>query len=406
VTGEVALSLLLLVGAALLAQSFLQLRSTDPGFITSRLLTLEIRVPDYHYGKFAEGAKNEGRVRLYEELERRLSALPGVESAAVASKLPVKHSPNPWGISIEGRPAPPPGSQEGGAALSRKTGHYHHGSVAINRVTSGYASTLGLRLLRGRLLGEGDTADAPMVALISDTTARKYWPNEDPIGQRFTVDYTSWFPKMTVVGVVADIKTDRLDKPQYPEIYWPQAQAPSANARILIRTKVDPDALAGAVREEIGKIDRDLPVQEMSSMDGVIANTLWRARLAAWLFGLFAALTVALAAAGLYGVLSYSVGQRTQELGLRMALGARGSDVLRLVIGEGMRLVVIGLAVGLTAAAMFSRLLASQLYGVKATDALTFAGVSLLLAVVALFACYIPARRAAKTDPMVALRQE
>ncbi|MCI0390434.1 MAG: ABC transporter permease, partial [Acidobacteria bacterium] len=405
VTGEVALSLLLLVGAGLLAQSFIHLQRTDPGFITSRLLTLEIRVPDYRYGKFAEGTKNEGRIRLYDELERRLSSLPGVESAAIASKLPVKHGPNPWGISIEGRPAPPPGSQEGGAALSRKTGRYHHGSVAINRVTPGYARTLGLRLLHGRLLNEGDTSAAPMVALISDTTARKYWPSGDPIGQRFTVDYTSWFPKMTVVGVVADIKTDRLDKPQYPEIYWPQAQAPSANARILIRTKVDPDALASAVRDKIGKIDRDLPVQEMSSMDGVIADTLWRARLAAWLLGLFAALAVALAAAGLYGVLSYSVSQRTQELGLRMALGARKSDVLRLVIGEGMRLVVIGLAVGLTAAAVFGRLLASQLYGVKANDPPTFVAVSLLLVCVAFVACFIPARRAAKTDPIIALRR-
>jgi putative ABC transport system permease protein len=370
------------------------------------LLTLEIRVPDYRYGKFAEGTKNEGRVRLYEELERRLSALPGVESAAVASKLPVKHGPNPWGISIEGRPAPPPGSQEGGAALSRKTGRYHHGSVAINRVTSGYARTLGLRLLRGRLLDEHDTADAPMVALISDTTARKYWPNEDPIGQRFTVDYTSWFPKMTVVGVVADIKTDRLDKPQYPEIYWPQAQAPSANARILIRTKADPESLTAAVRDEIGRINRDLPTLEVSAMDGVIAGTLWRPRLAAWLLGLFASLAVVLSAAGLYGVLSYSVSQRTHELGLRMALGAGTGDVLRLVIGEGMRLVVVGLAAGLMAAFALSRFLANQLYGVKATDPLTFVGVAILLAGVAFVACYVPARRAAKTDPMVALRHE
>lgn len=279
-------------------------------------------------------------------------------------------------------------------------------SRAINRVTSGYARTLGLRLLRGRLLDEHDTADAPMVALISDTTARKYWPNEDPIGQRFTVDYTSWFPKMTVVGVVADIKTDRLDKPQYPEIYWPQAQAPSASARILIRTKVDPESLTAAVRDEIGRIDRDLPMLEVSAMGGVIADTLWRPRLAAWLLGLFASLAVALASAGLYGVLSYSVSQRTQELGLRMALGARQSDVLRLVIGEGMRLVAVGLAAGLAAAFALSRFVASQLYGVKATDPSTFVGVALLLACVALLACWLPARRAAKTDPMVSLRHE
>jgi putative ABC transport system permease protein len=401
---EVAMSLTLLVGAGLLVQSFIRLQHTDPGFVASRLLTLEVPTPDYRYGKYETGGKNAPRARLYEQLEQRLSALPGVESAAVASKLPVKHGPNPWGISIEGRPAPPADS-EGGVARANKAGLYNHGSVAINRITPGYARTLGLRLLRGRLFDERDTADAPMVALISDTTARKYWPNEDPIGRRFTVDYTSWFPKMTIVGVVADIKTDRLDKPQYPEIYWPMAQAPSASARILIRTKADPKSLSAAVREEIGRIDRDLPVSEMKAMEGVIADTLWRPRLAAWLLGLFASLAVALAAAGLYGLLSYSVSQRTQEIGLRMALGAQSRDVLRLVIGEGMRLVGIGLAVGLAATFALSRLVASQLYGVNATDPLTFGGMALLLACVALLACWLPARRAAKTDPMTALRR-
>lgn len=406
VAGEVALSLVLLVGAGLLLQSFIRLQRTDPGFATSRLLTMEMRVPDYRYGKFVEGQKNEGRVRLYEQLEQRLSALPGVEAAAVASKLPVKHGPNPWGISIEGRPAPPPGASGDSTARSNKTGLFNHGSIAINRITPNYARTLGLRLLRGRLLDERDTADKPMVALISETTARKYWPNEDPIGQRFTVDYTSWFPKMEIVGVVADIKTNSYDKSPYPEIYWPQAQAPSSVARILIRTKADPESLVSAVRAEIAQLDRELPVQEVSAMDGVIAGTLWRARLAAWLLGLFAALAVVLAAAGLYGVLSYSVSQRTQELGLRMALGAAPGRVLRLVIGEGMRVVMVGLLLGMVASLALSRFVASQLYVVTATDPLTFAGVALLLAGVAFIACCVPARRASKTDPMVALRHE
>jgi putative ABC transport system permease protein len=405
VAGEVALSLVLLVGAGLLVRSFTLLQRADPGFAVERLLTLEIRVPDYRYGKFVEGEKNEGRARLYQQLEVRLSALPGVESAAVASKLPVKHGPNPWGISIEGRPAPPNG-QGDGVARSNKTGLFNHGGVAINRITPGYARTLGLRLLRGRMLDERDTADKPMVAMISDTAARKYWPNEDAVGRRITVDYTSWFPKMEIVGVVADIKTDKLDKPQFPEIYWPQAQAPSSAARVLIRTKTDPESLAAVVREEIGRIDRDLPVLDVSAMEGVIADTLWRPRLAAWLLGLFAALAVILAAAGLYGVMSYSVSQRTQELGLRMALGAEGRDVLRLVIGEGMRVVIVGLAAGLVAALALSRLITSQLYGVAATDPATFAGVTALLVIVALIACFIPARRASKVDPMIALRAE
>jgi putative ABC transport system permease protein len=405
VTGEVALSLMLLVGAGLLVQSFIRLQRVDPGFITSRLLTLEVRAPDFRYGKYALGEKNEMRIRLYEEIERRLSALPGIESAAIASKLPVRHGPNPWSISIEGRPAPPPG-QDSGVARANKVGLYNHGDIAINRITLGYPRTLGLRLLSGRLLDERDTAESPMVAVISETTALKYWPGEDPVGQRFTLDYTSWFPKMTIVGVVADIKTDRLDKPQYPEIYCPMAQFPTTTARILVRTKADPESLAATVREEIGRIDRDLPVSELKPMEGVIGETLWRQRLSASLLGLFAALALALAAAGLYGVLSYSVSQRTQEIGLRMALGAQGRDVLRLLIGEGMRLVIIGLVVGLAAAFTLSRFVASQLYGVKATDPLTFGGVALLLASVALLACWLPARRAAKTDPMEALHHE
>jgi len=406
VAGEVALSLMLLVGAGLLVQSFIRLQRADPGFAPSRLLTLELRTPDYRYGKYETSGPNTSRARLFEQLEQRLSALPGVESAAVASKLPVKHGPNPWGISIEGRPAPPPGSNEAGAAASGKPGFTQHGSVAINRITPNYARTLGLRLLRGRWLDERDTAEQPMVALISETTARKYWPNEDPIGQRFTVDYTSWFPKMQIVGVVADIKTNTYDKPPYPEIYWPQAQAPSSIARILIRTKAEPESLASAVRAEIEKIDRDLPVMELSAMEEVIAVTLWRARLAAWLLGLFAALAVVLAAAGLYGVLSYSVSQRTQELGLRMALGAAPGRVLRLVVSEGLRVVSVGLLIGLVASFMLSRLVASQLYGVTAYDPLTYAGVPVLLLIVALLACFLPARRAAKVDPMIALRTE
>jgi putative ABC transport system permease protein len=406
VTGEVALSLVLLVAAGLLVQSFLHLQRIDPGFAPSRLLTLEVRVPEYRYGKFEVGAKNETRASLFQQIEERLTTLPGVDSAAVASKLPVKHGPDPWGISIEGRPAPPPQSDGGGAAAVNKLGLHKHGSVAINRITPGYSRALGLRLLQGRLFDQHDTVDKPMVALISDTTARKFWPNEDPVGQRFTVNYTSWYPKLTIVGVVADIQTNSYDKPPFPEIYWPMAQAPSNTGRILVRTKADPAAVTNLVRDAIGQVDRDLPVLEVSTMEGLIADSLWRPRLAAWLLGLFAALALLLAVAGLYGVLSYSVSQRTQELGLRLALGAGTWQVLRLVIGEGMRLVVLGLALGLIATLALKQIITSQLYGVKATDPVTFLGVVLLLAGVAFIACYVPARRAAKTDPMSALRHE
>jgi putative ABC transport system permease protein len=244
------------------------------------------------------------------------------------------------------------------------------------------------------------------VALINETTARKYWPDEDPVGKQFTLNFSSWSPKAEIIGVVSDIKTNGMNMPPYPEVYRPDSQLPSDDAQLIIRSKAAPEALAPAVREEMERIDRDIPLRPGRTMEGVIAETLWRPRLSAWLLGLFAALAAALAAAGLYGVMSYSVNQRTQEIGLRMALGAEGADVIRMVIGEGFKLTVVGLALGLVTAFALSRLIASQLFGVTATDPLTYAGVATLLAMVAMAACYIPARRAARVDPMMALRTE
>jgi len=413
VIGEVALAMLLLVGAGLIAQSFIRLQMTDPGFATSRLLTMKVNVPDYKYGRTTgssrPGSKEfESRIRLYRQIEERLNALPGVESAAVSARLPVEHSPEPTGISIansaRGR-APVADDLEDCAEL-RQAGLSCHGAVGVNRVSPAYFRTVGLRLVRGRLFDEHDTADAPNVALINETTARRYWPDEDPIGKSFTLNFSSWFPKAEIIGVVSDIKTNGMYMPPYPEIYRPDSQLPSDDALLIIRTKAAPEALAAVVREEMGRIDRDIPLRPARTMEGVIAETLWYPRLSAWLLGLFAALAAVLAAAGLYGVMSYSVNQRTQEIGLRMALGAQGRDVLRMVIGEGFKLTVVGLALGLAAAIALSRLIASQLFGVTATDPLTYAGVALLLAMVAMVACYIPARRAARVDPMVALRRE
>jgi putative ABC transport system permease protein len=263
-----------------------------------------------------------------------------------------------------------------------------------------------MRLIRGRLFDDRDRADTPNVVLINEATAQKYWPDEDPIGKSFTLNFSSWFPKAEIIGVVSDIKTDGINMPPYPEIYRPDSQLPSDDAFLLIRTKAAPEALAAAVREEMGRIDRDIPLRAVRTMEDVIAGTLWYPRLSAWLLGLFAALAAALAAAGLYGVMSYSVNQRTQEIGLRMALGAQSGDALRMVIGEGFKLTVVGLGLGLVAAFALNRLIASQLFGVTATDPLTYAGVATLLAMVALIACYLPARRAAKVDPLVALKRD
>jgi putative ABC transport system permease protein len=401
--------MLLLVGAGLIVQSFIRLQLTDPGFATSRLLTMKVNVPDYKYGRTTPssrpGSKEfESRIRLYHQIEERLNALPGIESAAVSARLPVAHWPETTGISIEGR-APVADDHEGCAEL-RQNGLPCHGAVGVNRVSPAYFRTVGMRLIRGRLFDERDTAAAPMVAVINETTARSYWPDEDPIGKSFMLNFSSWFPKAEIIGVVSDIKTYGLNLPTYPEIYRTAAQLPSDDASLIIRTKADPETLAATVREEMRRIDRDIPLRQVRTMEGVIADTLWRPRLSAWLLGLFAALAAALAAAGLYGVMSYSVSRRTQEIGLRMALGAETGDVMRMVIGEGFKLTVVGLALGLGAAFALNRLIASQLFGVTATDPLTYAGVALLLAVVAMAACYVPARRAARVDPMVALRTE
>jgi putative ABC transport system permease protein len=409
VIGEVALALLLLVGAGLIVRSFIRLQLTNPGFAASRLLTVKVNVPDYKYGR-TTGASRPGsqefvtRIKLYREIEERLNALTGVESAAISDRLPVEPYFGPRGISIEGRE--PVAEDFGVCAELRQNGLSCHGFVGVNSVSAAYFRTVGMRLIRGRLFDERDTADKPDVVLINETTARKYWPHEDPVGKQFTLNFSSWFPKVEVIGVVSDIKTLGMDMPPFPETYRPDSQLPSDDAFLIIRTKAAPETLATAVREEMGRIDRDIPLRAVRTMEGVIADTLWRARLSAWLLGLFAALAAALAAAGLYGVMSYSVNQRTQEIGLRIALGAANRDVLRLVIGEGFKLTVAGLALGLAASFALSRLIAGQLFGVTATDPLTYAGVAALLAMVAMLACYIPARRAARVDPMVALRRE
>jgi putative ABC transport system permease protein len=409
VVGEVALAMLLLVGAGLIVQSFIRLRLTDPGFATGRMLTIKVNVPDYKYGRTTNASRPGSqefvsRIKLFSLFEERLNSLPGIESAAVSERLPIGQWPGATGISIDGRA--PVADEFWGCAELRQNGLPCHGAIGVNSVSAAYFRTVGMRLIRGRLFDKRDTADTPNVALINETMARKYWPDEDPVGESFTLNFSSWFPKAEIIGVVSDIKTNGLSMPPYPEIYRPDSQLPSDDCHLIIRTKAAPEALAAAVREEMGRIDRDIPLRSVRTMEVVIADTLWRARLSAWLFGLFAALAATLAAAGLYGVMSYSVNQRSQEIGLRMALGATSRDVLRMVIGEGFKLTVAGLALGLAAAFALSRLIASQLFGVTATDRLTYGGVAMLLGVVALIACYLPARRAVKVDPLQALRHE
>jgi putative ABC transport system permease protein len=321
----------------------------------------------------------------------------------VTGKLPIKHGFDPWGVSVEGRGATLLTQEDGRALVSRRTGRYIHGSTSDQRVSPAYFHTLGIELLSGRLLDERDTVGVPMVAVVNETFSRKFFPDGDPVGKRVTVNYTSWFPQITIVGVVADVKLNRLDKEPNPEMFWAMSQAPSANVWLAIRTSIDPLALAAAVQQTVRQIDSDLPILELDSMEGVIADSLWRPRFSALLIGLFALLALVLAAAGIYGVMSYSVSQRTHEVGLRMALGADGRAILAMIIGQGLKLTLAGVLIGIAASLALGRLVASQLYQISAYDPLTLIGVSTFLMVVALLACYLPARRATKVDPMVAL---
>jgi predicted permease len=398
VVAELALASIMLIGAGLLMNSFLKLRAVDPGFSARNALTMMVSLAG------ASQYVGPARETFYRQLTDRLAALPGVESVSAINHLPL--AGDWWGTSlaIEGRPLPPPGQEV----------------IGIFRVSRpGYFQTMGVPLRAGRDFTERDTPDAPGVAIINETLARRHWSSEDPIGKRVTLDdprdnsrTPQWF---TVVGVVKDVKQNSWTDAPWNEIYIPFQQSRYFYAgtaghltsmTLVIRTSVEPQSLAAAAQETVRSLDRNLPVSSVVTLEQVIADTLWQPRFNLQLIGIFAALAMTLAAVGLYGVMSYSVAQRTREVGLRMALGARRRDVLKLVVGQGMKLALAGVASGLLAAVALTRLMEKLLFEVSATDFSTFAAIAVFLIIVALLACWIPARRAAKVDPMVALRCE
>jgi putative ABC transport system permease protein len=265
-----------------------------------------------------------------------------------------------------------------------------------------YFSAMGIRLMRGRTFTERDTKDSPGVVIISDTMARKHWPSEDPIGKRIKPGSKL----LEIVGVVSNVRSLGLDRDQVPMIYLPHRQNPRGTMRLVVKTASDPMGLAGAVRKEVYRLDKNQPVAEVATMEEVVRNSIGARRILAALMGSFAVLALVLAGVGIYGVMAYSVVQRRHEIGIRVAMGASRAAILRMILGQGLRLLVIGLAVGLAGAVGLSRVIASQLYGVSALDPLTFCGVVVVLASLALLACYLPARRAVKGNPMDALRYE
>jgi putative ABC transport system permease protein len=384
VVSEVALSLVLLISAGLLINSFLRLMHVDRGFDPTNVLAININLP---FSKYSNGIQ---QTAVLKQMLERVSAVPGVRSAGLTLSLPFNGGPA-TGFEVEGRPPVEPGREP---------------LADIRIVDANYFRTLAIPLRSGRTFTEGDRADAPRVMIVNEEMARRHWPNENPIGRRVTMK--DWGPPLTgqIVGVVGDVKADGLDSTTRPMIYWAYPQFPGVFNNLVIRTDGDLPTIITAVKNQIWSIDREQPMTRIQTMEDVIAGSVAPRRFNMLLLGTFAALALALAAVGIYGVLSYLVSQRTHEIGIRMALGAHRRNVMAMIVKQGMLLALTGVGVGLLASLALTRLTASLLFGVDASDPLTFTLVSLLLSLVALFACYIPARRATKVDPIVALRYE
>jgi putative ABC transport system permease protein len=382
---EVALSLVLLVGAGLLIRSFLSLLKTDPGFNPDHVLTMNLVLPGAKY-------KDEtARAAFYNDLIQRVKAQPGVQSAAVVNYLPLGGSNSSDSYLVEGEPQPAPGQE-------------HDGRYRV--ATPDYFRTMEISIVRGRGFTEQDKAGATPVVIVNETLARKHWPGQDPLGKRIRfygpLEKAPW---MEVVGVIKDVKHE-LNIPIEPEYYLPHAQD-AWNAMVLVaRTSVEPASLAGALRQQVWAIDKDQPVFDVKTMYEVRSMSVALYSFSSVMLGIFAGVALVLAAVGIYGVMAFVVTQRTQEIGIRMALGARTADVLKLVVKHGMKLALIGIVIGLAGSWALTRFIEKLLVGVQPTDLLTFSLVSAGLLLAAFVACYLPARRATKVDPLVALRYE
>jgi putative ABC transport system permease protein len=384
VISEVALALVLLVGASLLLKSFVRLQNVHPGFESKNVLTMEVALPLLKYPRGKPVAD------FYAEATRRVKALPGVEAAAFTTILPLSGSNSDSSFGIEGRDP-----------MADKI----FPDEEIRVVTPEYFSVLKVPLVQGRVFTEADQFDGPGVVIVNNSFAKKWFPNQDVIGKRITFSDTrkpdvKW---MTIVGLVGDMRHRGLDLEPKPEYYLPHNQNAYRGMILAVRSSQDPRSLTSAIRREISRLDPDLPAANVRTLEQVAADSIAPRRLSVVLIGVFAAVALVLASVGIYGVMSFLVVQRTHEMGVRMALGAQRADVLRLVIGRAAKLVLIGVTAGLLLGVMSSRALQAMLFNVGAFDLTTFVGVTLALCVVSLFASYIPALRATRADPMIAL---
>jgi putative ABC transport system permease protein len=383
---EVALALMLLTGAGLMIRTLQELAHVDTGFRADHLLTVRASLAGPHWDP------QPTRAAFFVDLLPRLAAIPGVQSAGISSGLPIDGSNWNSVFIVSGKPVPP---------------RVDLPSSAFTPASAGYLETLGTRLLRGRLLDAGDNATSPHTIVVNETLAKKMWPGEDPIGQRLKQGWPEWkTPWREVVGVVADVKLEGLAEPTPMQVYLPIAQEPPEDFAIAVRTGGDPQAARSAVEAAVRSLDRDVPTYSVRTMDELVGSSTARERMSALVLVVFAAVALVLASVGLYGVVAHGVTERTHEIGVRMALGAKTADVLALVVGQGLATTIAGVAIGLVGAVALSRAIQSVLFGVKATDPATLAAVVAILVSVALVACYIPARRAILVDPTAALRSE
>jgi putative ABC transport system permease protein len=385
---EMALALMLLISAGLFIQSFRRLQKVDPGFNSHGVLTAYIMLPS---SKYTEPRR---QAAFFKEVINQIEALPGVEAVGGASSIPLTGTNDAGYFRIEGIP-----ERRAGDPLIE---------AEQPKITPGYIRAMEIPVLMGRSFNWADNENSPQVAVVSEALVQLYWPNEDPIGKRLSINNDSdgkpvW---RQIVGVVKDVKHDGLAKQPRPVIFSPLLQYPVPYTILAIRTHTDPSSLSPAIRRAVTAVDSEQPIFRINTMERFISDSVSDSRFQTQLLTVFAAVALALAAVGIYGVVGYSVNQRTHEIGIRLALGARQRDVLKMVVKQGMRLATIGVVIGLAGAFALTRLMKDFLFGVNASDPLTFGVIALILTLIALLACYFPARRATKVDPLVALRYE